>query len=329
MSKQSLCLQQNIQQLLAEYGTDQCVFATFTHKNKVYKAVESSAMFNSLNTNILSKKFINGVTVVELHKDNSIHYHSVLVLGEKFGFGSCGSYEHQIKIIDLAQKAYRDGQFVRSKQLFSKVDPVLRDLWKYFRDKAESYGFGRCQFVPVKNAYAIGGYVSKYLNKQMATWVDGKRPKNLKGVRLVRYMGMWGRSKSVKIKYVRDNDTDGQYVVGGVVGCYERNNKVKVVDGQEIKSVYGWRNCRAQFSFIKSVFRQVLCALAVDNKDLTYTKLIKFIINRVGGTKINKWGWYFKKYIDSIIKDLDLEVIDVYAVMTICAIVKDDFLHYS
>jgi len=63
----------------------------------------------------------------------------------------------------------------------AKNGQLLREEWRFWREKAEKYGLGRTEILPVKSSgEAIARYVGKYVSKHI-----GSRREEDKGVRLV------------------------------------------------------------------------------------------------------------------------------------------------
>ena len=49
---------------------------------------------------------------------------------------------------------------------YPNVDPRLRNLWKYLREKGESHGFGRIELLPLKySGKACARYFAKYIEQ--------------------------------------------------------------------------------------------------------------------------------------------------------------------
>jgi hypothetical protein len=71
--------------------------------------------------------------------------------------------------------------------LYANVDPRLRELWKYLRDKSESHGFGRVELLPLKySGDSCAKYFCKYLTKARGT-------DKCVGEEKCRLFGKWGR----------------------------------------------------------------------------------------------------------------------------------------
>ena len=69
---------------------------------------------------------------------------------------------------------------------YANVDPKLRELWKYLREKAASHKLGRVELLPLKHSgAACAGYFTKYLAKSLGS-------EKCFGEEKCRLFGMWG-----------------------------------------------------------------------------------------------------------------------------------------
>ncbi len=92
-----------------------------------------------------------------------IHYHLLVVVAEDIRTG-----------FDF--KAVKRGDY-------SSAGDYLRREWKFWRETAPKYGFGRTELLPIKKtADGVAKYISKYVAKHI-----GQRLPDDKGARLVRY----------------------------------------------------------------------------------------------------------------------------------------------
>lgn len=144
------------------YGFERLAFFTGTFPDNVKTIREAQRRFNSMNTNAMRGRFLAWRSVVQRHKDERIHLHLVVVCKKdvrtRFGF-------------DAVKR--RD---------YSSASPYLKSEWKFWRDNAPKYGFGRMELLPVRTSVErFAGYVSRYLTRQEGTRLTEK------GARLVRY----------------------------------------------------------------------------------------------------------------------------------------------
>jgi hypothetical protein len=82
-----------------------------------------------------------------------------------------------------------------AKSFYANVDPRLRKLWKYLREKAASRGLGRVELLPLKySGAACAKYFTKYLTKAVAS------EKNA-GDEKCRLFGVWGGVRFVRSRF--------------------------------------------------------------------------------------------------------------------------------
>ena len=148
------------------FGFERLAFFTGTFPDNVKTIKEAQRRFNSMNTNAMRGRFLAWVSVVQRHKDGRIHLHLVVVCKEDVRTG-----------FDFAAVKRRD---------YSSASAYLKAEWKFWRDNAPKYGFGRMELLPMRTIVArFAGYVSRYLTRQ-----EGTRREE-KGARLVRYSKGW------------------------------------------------------------------------------------------------------------------------------------------
>ena len=81
------------------------------------------------------------------------------------------------------------------RRFYANVDPRLRELWKYLREKAESHGFGRVELLPLKySGAACARYFTKYLTKALGS------EKSL-GEEKCRLFGVWGGVRFIRPRF--------------------------------------------------------------------------------------------------------------------------------
>lgn len=161
--KTAFALEKNIQRLAAKYGIERIALWTPTHLKPLFCAKKAGKRFNSLNSNILTQRYEEMITVMERMKSGAIHYHILVVLPVDIRTG-----------FDFEKVKVRD---------YRSANKHLRAEWAFWRKNGPKYGFGRCEMLPIKStAEAISKYVGKYIAKHI-----GCRAPEDKGVRLVRY----------------------------------------------------------------------------------------------------------------------------------------------
>jgi hypothetical protein len=82
-----------------------------------------------------------------------------------------------------------------SKGFYANVNPKLRSLWKYLREKAASHGFGRVELLPLKySGAACAKYFTKYLTKAVGS-------EKAVGDEKCRLFGAWGGVRFVYSRF--------------------------------------------------------------------------------------------------------------------------------
>jgi len=184
--KQAAALAYNIKWLAETLGAPRIGFLTLTCGERsgegkfsgVHDRKEAERRFNSLQTHVISKRYQCGVTVTERHKSGAIHFHMVVACG--------ANIRGDIDFKACFPKKNKSGGYSTPPD-YETANARLKLEWKFWRETAERYGFGRCQMQPMKkNGEALGRYVGKYISKSWA-----QRAEEDKGGRLVRYFGAW------------------------------------------------------------------------------------------------------------------------------------------
>lgn len=148
------------------YGFERLAFFTGTFPDNVKTIREAQRRFNSMNTNAMRGRFLSWVSVVQRHRDGRIHLHLVVVCKKDVRTG-----------FDFTAVKRRD---------YSSASAYLKAEWKFWRDNAPKYGFGRMELLPIRTTVEqFAGYVSRYLTRQGGTRLTEK------GARLVRYSKGW------------------------------------------------------------------------------------------------------------------------------------------
>jgi hypothetical protein len=204
-----------IELLAMEHGLEKLGFLTLTFADHVTKIKEASKRFNSLNTNVLSKRYLRSIAAVERQESQRLHFHLVVVTNADIRSG-----------VDFKAIAAGD---------YRTAGRALRDEWLFWRVTAPKYRFGRTELLPVKsNAQGIGRYVGKYVSKHV-----GNRQANDKGARLVRFLGYGPGERRVSAKF--SWNSDGGWIWRNKLKAWATANGFANTD--EIKAAYGPRWC--------------------------------------------------------------------------------------
>jgi hypothetical protein len=163
--KVAFCLQGEILALVEDFGIEHLGFLTLTFADHVVDIREASRRFNNLNRRVLKARYKRLVAVPERTKIQRLHFHCLCVLDVDIRTGC--DFE-----------AFKKGDY-------RSASAVLKSEWKFWRETAPKYGFGRTELLPVKST-AEG--ISKYVGKYIAKHIDCRVEKD-KGARLVRYIG--------------------------------------------------------------------------------------------------------------------------------------------
>ena len=175
-------LQNSVQALVNAYGIENVAFLTLTFKREDGYAdmKEANRKFDNLRRRKLTQ-FEPWGGAVERQTDEAIHYHLIIHVGRDIRTGF--DWDTYLKACDLgfqvhrAKKTGQAGLYRKLKARHRKLTaaysrsatPYLRQLWAFWREACENYGFGRSECVPVRsNAEAIGKYVGKYISKNIA-----------------------------------------------------------------------------------------------------------------------------------------------------------------
>jgi len=165
----------NVEAMAKKHGLEKLAFLTLTFSDQCADRIEAQKRFNSLNSNVLRKRYADYIAVFERQKSGAIHYHLLVLLS--FNCRDAFNFERLKAATDAEKK--RKGFWA---SLYPSGHEMLGE-WAFWRKTCRAYKFGRHELLPVKStAQAIGRYIGKYLAKHM----DLRREED-KGVRLVRY----------------------------------------------------------------------------------------------------------------------------------------------
>jgi hypothetical protein len=171
-----------IQNLAKDFGLENLGFLTLTFRDHITDIKEAQRRFHSLNTHVIKKRYERAIGVWERQKSGRVHFHLVIVLGADIRTG-----------VDFAAFENDD---------YRTASKFLRAEWKFWRDTAKAYGFGRTELLPVKStAEGIARYVGKYISKHV-----GERWEEDKGARVVRFIGFKPGDRKVSSRFAWNSD---------------------------------------------------------------------------------------------------------------------------
>jgi hypothetical protein len=186
--KTSKALAENVRALVEKYGLERVAFHTETFADHVVDMKEASRRFNSLRTHVLAVRYLDYITVVERQASGRVHFHLLVACRDDIRSGfNFEAYDNARRAENPDTRAYWTRMYAAS------ATEALREEWRFWREVAPRYGFGRCELTPIRStAEAIGKYVGKYIRKH----IEKRKPED-KGARLVRYSKR-GRSWSTR-----------------------------------------------------------------------------------------------------------------------------------
>jgi hypothetical protein len=156
-------LQENCWWLATKYGLERIGFLTLTFAEHVVSYKTGQKYLHSLMTGVLRERYPEYIIVMERMASGRVHYHLLVVVAEDIRVG-----------FDFA--AVTRGNY-------DSASAYLKQEWKFWRDTAPKYGFGRTELLPIRKS-AAG--IAKYLGKYVAKHIGNRLPED-KGARLVRY----------------------------------------------------------------------------------------------------------------------------------------------
>ena len=206
--KQAAALAFNVRWMAETFGAERIGFLTLTCGDstpegfkKISERREASRRFNSLLTHVIRERYQCGVIVTERHRDGGIHFHLVCVVGGDIrggiDFEKCFPSRTQARVDECdffdGQKRIDTHAGISTRRAgapdYSTAPARLRLEWKFWRERAAKYGFGRCQLQPMKKTgEALGFYIAKYISKGFT-----HRHEDDRGGRCVRYFGAWSK----------------------------------------------------------------------------------------------------------------------------------------
>ncbi len=159
--KQVFALQTNIAAMINKHGLNKIGFLTLTFADNVQCHKEATKRFNSLATNVLKNKYKAWIRISERQQSGRWHFHLVVACHHDIRRG--------LRFDELKNRNYKS------------ANTALRDEWRFWRNMAKKYNFGRTELLPVRtDSQRLAAYLAKYLSKSIRTPED-------KGARLVSY----------------------------------------------------------------------------------------------------------------------------------------------
>lgn len=227
VGKSAFCLQENVKGFCDRFGLDRVGFLTLTFPDHVLCAREASRRFNNLARHVLRDRYPAYVRVLERQKSGRVHFHLLVACSSDIRSG-----------VDF--DAFTSGEY-------RSAPEALRAEWRFWRETAKRYGFGRTELLPVRStSHAIGRYVGKYIGKHFSS-----REARDKGVRLVSYSGE--RVAINRLSWVSPNAKLWRAKKGGFVRMLHRAGAISAPTDAAMAAKFGpkwvhyWRD--SIFSF--------------------------------------------------------------------------------
>jgi hypothetical protein len=184
-AKTVFCLAQEVQNLASDYPLDRIGFLTLTFKDNCVERVEAWRRFRSLRSRVLAARFVCCIAVSERQKRGAWHFHLIVVTKARLGDAE------DARLADMSQLNWREGDRRHSIEIRGRISESLRSEWRFWREIAPRYRFGRCEILPVKStAEAVGKYVGKYVRGHLLNRIPAD-----KGVRRVSYINFKDRRR--------------------------------------------------------------------------------------------------------------------------------------
>jgi hypothetical protein len=132
--------------------------------------------------------------------------------------------------------------------VYSSANKALRTEWKFWRETAKLYGFGRTELLPVKStAEGIAKYVGKYIGKSIE-----KREERDKGVRLVEY-GASARMATTKFAFASDGSASWRRKVATFARIVAETHDLPCFDLSHLSQILGPKWAYTNREFILSL----------------------------------------------------------------------------
>lgn len=205
--KTAFSLEKNLANFVEKVGINNIGFLTLTFPYCVKDIREASRRFNSV-LNLLRKRYLGGIRVIERHKNGGIHFH--IIVGLPFDIKTGFNFEE-----------------VKNRN-YSSASEELKKEWKWLRETMKNYGFGRSELMPIKSSVeGITRYVAKYISKHFKA-----RKEEDKGIRLVTYFG-YARECRVannRFMFLSDNSAKWRKNVNEFAKILSKIKKVKITE---------------------------------------------------------------------------------------------------
>jgi hypothetical protein len=166
--------QENIRLYIQKFGENNVGSLTITAAD----CLEASQFQDNWHSylNAVRKKFPTGMWTRERQpRSGNWHAHAVVNVG------------WDIKT-NFPREQVRSG-------FYANVDPKLRELWKYLREKSQSHGFGRVELLPLKYS---GAACARYFSKYLTNARPSEKPV---GEEKSRLFGIWGGVRFVHPRF--------------------------------------------------------------------------------------------------------------------------------
>lgn len=153
--KQALQISLCIEKMAALFGLQNLGFLTLTFRDNVTCPKEAQKRFNSLATNALKPRYGEYIAIRERQKRGAIHYHLLVPVFNDIRTGFDWSDLDTAKTLPRGKR-------------YPSASPALRAEWRFWRQTAPNYNFGRTEILPIRSSReAISKYIGKYLGKDL------------------------------------------------------------------------------------------------------------------------------------------------------------------
>lgn len=141
--------------MAALFGLQNLGFLTLTFRDNVTCPKEAQKRFNSLATNVLKPRYGEYIAIRERQKRGAIHYHLLVPVFNDIRTGFDWSDLDTAKTLPRGKR-------------YPSASPALRAEWRFWRQTAPNYNFGRTEILPIRSSReAISTYIGKYLGKDL------------------------------------------------------------------------------------------------------------------------------------------------------------------
>lgn len=194
IAKKAETLFLNLEGLIKRRGIESIGFVTLTFAENLRCRKEAQRRWNSFATNWFNERTVEYIATIERQLRGALHYHIVVA----FPFDIRGGFNFDAATRAAAAETSAERRRWES-VYFPSANAALRLWWRDLRTAAKSYGFGRCETLPVlSNSAAICRYVGSYVSS------DWRNKGDDKGLRTVRYSRVQ-RVASIRWMWARGN----------------------------------------------------------------------------------------------------------------------------